>query len=116
MSKGKVIVLGINGHIGHAVAEAFVAAGWDVSGMGRSDKHAIPGVHFVKGDADSVEDMRRAIGDIERRRQCAEPALPPLGQWPDGSADGARARGAWAATARPCCFRAISTISRRLTG
>lgn len=64
MSKGKVVVLGINGHIGHAVAEAFVAAGWDVAGMGRSDKHAIPGVTFIKGDAESIDDMRRAIGDV----------------------------------------------------
>src|SRR3982750_1524917 len=64
MNKGKVVVLGANGHIGHAVAQAFVNAGWDVTGMARSDKHA-PGVRFVKGDSDSVEDMRRAIGDAE---------------------------------------------------
>jgi nucleoside-diphosphate-sugar epimerase len=63
MSKGKVVVLGINGHVGHAAAQAFVNAGWDVTGMGRSDKHKAPGVRFVKGDSDSVEDMRRAIGD-----------------------------------------------------
>src|SRR5438477_14198 len=37
-SKAKVTVLGINGHIGHHAAAAFVAAGWDVVGMGRSDK------------------------------------------------------------------------------
>jgi len=58
-----VTVLGINGHIGRYAAEAFVAAGWRVIGMGRSDKHAIPGVAFVKGDAESVADMRAAIGD-----------------------------------------------------
>ncbi len=63
MSKGKVVVLGINGHIGKAVAQAYVAAGWDVTGMGRSDKHRIKGVRFVSGDAESVEDMRAAIGD-----------------------------------------------------
>ena len=65
MSKGKVVVLGVNGHIGHAVAQAFVNAGWDVTGMARSDKHKTPGVRYVKGDSDSVEDMRRAIGDTE---------------------------------------------------
>src|SRR3954471_22800105 len=65
MSKGKVIVPGVNGHIGKAVAEAFVAAGWDVSGMARTDKRHIPGVRFVKGDSDSVEEMRAAIGDVD---------------------------------------------------
>jgi nucleoside-diphosphate-sugar epimerase len=64
MSKGQVIVLGVNGHIGRVVAEAFVAAGWDVSGMARTNRYAIPGVRFVSGDSDSVESMRRAIGDI----------------------------------------------------
>jgi nucleoside-diphosphate-sugar epimerase len=65
MSKGKVTVLGINGHIGQAVAKAFVAAGWDVTGMGRSDKHHVAGVRFVAGDSDSVEQMRGAIGDSD---------------------------------------------------
>jgi nucleoside-diphosphate-sugar epimerase len=64
MSKGEVIVLGVNGHIGQVVAEAFVAAGWSVSGMARQDRHKIPGVRFVAGDSDSVDSMRRAIGDI----------------------------------------------------
>ena len=65
MSKGKVTVLGINGHIGRFAAEAFVAAGWMVRGMGRSDKHAVPGVAFIQGDAESVSDMQRAIGDSD---------------------------------------------------
>lgn len=65
MSKGKVTVLGVNGHIGLAVAKAFVAQGWDVIGMARADKHQTPGVRFVQGDSDSVADMRRAIGDAE---------------------------------------------------
>ena len=65
MSKGKVTVLGINGHIGRAVAKAFVAAGWEVTGMGRSDKHHAPGVRFVQGDSDSVAEMRVAIGDSD---------------------------------------------------
>jgi nucleoside-diphosphate-sugar epimerase len=63
MSKGKVVVLGLNGHIGHAVAVAFRDAGWDVAGMARSDRHRTPGIRYVQGDSDSVEDMRRAIGD-----------------------------------------------------
>ena len=65
MSKGKVVVLGVNGHIGRAVAEAFVAGGWDVTGMARAEKSPVPGVRFVKGDSDSVADMRAAIGDAE---------------------------------------------------
>ena len=63
MGKGNVTVLGINGHIGRFAAEAFAAAGWTVRGMGRSNKHAIPGVEFIQGDAESVADMKRAIGD-----------------------------------------------------
>jgi nucleoside-diphosphate-sugar epimerase len=65
MSKGKVVVLGVNGHIGKEVAKAFVAAGWDVTGMARTDRHKLAGVRFVRGDAESVEDMRRAISDID---------------------------------------------------
>lgn len=63
MSKGKIVVLGVNGHIGRATAEAFVAASWDVTGMARTNRYRIAGVRFVAGDSDSVEDMRRAIGD-----------------------------------------------------
>lgn len=59
----KVTILGINGHIGHHAARAFAAAGWEVIGMGRSNKQPISGVRFVKGDADSVSDMQLAIGD-----------------------------------------------------
>ncbi|MBI4923738.1 MAG: NAD-dependent epimerase/dehydratase family protein [Devosia nanyangense] len=65
MSKGKVVVLGVNGHVGRHAAEAFAAAGWDVTGMGRSDKHHLMGVRFVQGDAENIEDMRRAVGDAE---------------------------------------------------
>ena len=63
MGKGTVTVLGINGHIGRFAAGAFAAAGWTVRGMGRSNKHAIPDVEFIQGDAESVPDMVRAIGD-----------------------------------------------------
>ena len=63
MSEGTVTILGINGHIGRFAAQAFVDAGWTVRGMGRTDKYAVPGVEFVKGDAESAADMQRAIGD-----------------------------------------------------
>jgi nucleoside-diphosphate-sugar epimerase len=65
MSKRKVVVLGVNGHIGSFTARAFVEAGWAVAGMARTDRHRIAGVRFVAGDSDSVEDMRRAIGDSD---------------------------------------------------
>ena len=61
MSKGNVTVLGINGHIGQHAARAFVDAGWTVKGMGRSNKQGLAGVTFVKGDAQSVADMARAV-------------------------------------------------------
>ncbi len=63
MSTRAVVILGVNGHIGKAVAQAFVANGWDVAGMARTDRHRQSGVRLIKGDSDSVEDMRRAIGD-----------------------------------------------------
>jgi nucleoside-diphosphate-sugar epimerase len=59
----RVIVLGINGHVGHHIAKAFVAEGWDVAGFGRSNKYPVTGVRFSKGDADDVEAIRAAIGD-----------------------------------------------------
>ena len=65
MSNREVIVIGINGHVGHHIAKALVAAGWDVTGFGRSNRHPVPGVRFVKGDAEDVAAMRAAIGDIE---------------------------------------------------
>jgi nucleoside-diphosphate-sugar epimerase len=42
MSRGKVTILGINGHIGHHAAKAFVAAGWQVTGFGRSNRTPSP--------------------------------------------------------------------------
>jgi nucleoside-diphosphate-sugar epimerase len=65
MAQAKVTILGINGHLGHHLGQAFVAGGWEVVGFGRTDRHAIPGVRFAEGNADNVEDMRRAIGDSD---------------------------------------------------
>ena len=61
MSKGSVTVLGINGHIGHAAAKAFVAAGYAVTGFGRANRHPLAGVAFMAGDAGRVEDVKAAI-------------------------------------------------------
>lgn len=66
MSKDKMVtVLGVNGHFGRFAAEAFVNAGWTVRGMGRSNRQALPGVEFVKGDAERIADLVAAIGDSE---------------------------------------------------
>lgn len=58
-----MVVLGVNGHLGAAAATAFAAAGWQVTGMARTQKRALDGVRFVAGDAASVDALRRAIGD-----------------------------------------------------
>lgn len=63
MTRQRITILGVNGAIGQEAAKAFVAAGWDVTGMARTDKARLPGVRFVAGDANSVSDMREAIGD-----------------------------------------------------
>lgn len=76
-----VIVLGINGHIGNAVARAFAAAGYRVAGYGRSNKHPIPGVTFIKGDADDVAQMRAAIGDTDL---VVNALNLPYHQWTEG--------------------------------
>ena len=66
MGKGEVVVLGINGHVGRAAAAAFVAAGWQVRGLARqATTSSLRGVTLVEGNAESLEDLRRAIGDAE---------------------------------------------------
>jgi len=65
MTHTKVTILGINGHVGHHAAKAFAAAGWDVTGFGRTNRHPVPGVRFVAGDANDVAAMRAAIGESE---------------------------------------------------
>jgi nucleoside-diphosphate-sugar epimerase len=77
----KVIVLGINGHIGNAVARAFLAAGYAVTGFGRSNKHPIPGVSFIAGDANDVAQLRAAIGDIDL---VVNALNLPYHQWTEG--------------------------------
>ena len=65
MSKGKVTVLGSNGHIGHHAAQAFHDAGFTVIGFGRSNRQPITGVDFIKGDAASLQDLRDAIAGAD---------------------------------------------------
>lgn len=65
MNTGKVTILGINGHVGHAAAKAFVAAGWQVTGMGRTNRAPIDGVAFIGGDAARQSDVEQAIAGAD---------------------------------------------------
>ena len=60
-----ITILGINGRIGQEAARAFVAAGWQVTGMGRADRVHIPGVNFIAGNAESPADVARAAAPSE---------------------------------------------------
>lgn len=60
-----VTVLGFNGRVGQAVARAFVAAGWNVLGMGRHNSAGLTGVTFIHGDASKPEDVRLATKDAD---------------------------------------------------
>ncbi|WP_299348286.1 NAD-dependent epimerase/dehydratase family protein [uncultured Maritalea sp.] len=60
-----VTILGINGRIGQFAAKAFIEAGWNVVGFGRSNKTAFDGFTFVQGDAIQLEDVKRAIKDAD---------------------------------------------------
>lgn len=65
MTKGKVTVLGSNGHIGNAAMIAFRDAGWSVTGLGRTNRKPVSGTTFVVGDADDVEVVRAAIAEAD---------------------------------------------------
>ena len=57
MSKGKVTVLGSNGHLGNAAMTAFRDAGWTVTGLGRSNRR--PAAAEVLSDASGWRVIRR---------------------------------------------------------
>ena len=65
MTKGKVTVLGSNGHIGNAAMIAFRDAGWDVTGLGRANRRPIAGAAFVQGDANDLDVVKGAISDAD---------------------------------------------------
>lgn len=65
MNKGKVTVLGSNGHLGNAAMIAFQATGWDVTGLGRSNRRAVAGTRFIQGDADDLAVVRAAIAEAD---------------------------------------------------
>lgn len=84
MSHGNVTILGINGHLGHAIAEAMQAAGWQVTGFGRSNRQPVPGVSFHKGDASSVSDIAAAIAGAD---VVVNALNLPYPDWYDGRAE-----------------------------
>lgn len=84
MTHGNVTILGINGHVGHAIAEAMQTAGWQVTGFGRSNKQPVPGVAFHKGDAGSVGDITAAIADAD---VVVNALNLPYADWYDGRAE-----------------------------
>lgn len=65
MTKGKVTVLGSNGHIGNAAMIAFRDAGWTVKGLGRANRRPVEGTTFVAGDADDLAVVKAAIADAD---------------------------------------------------
>ncbi len=84
MTHGNVTILGINGHVGHAIAQAMQAAGWQVTGFGRSNKQPVPGVAFHKGDAGSVNDLKSAIAGAD---VVVNALNLPYPDWYDGRAE-----------------------------
>jgi nucleoside-diphosphate-sugar epimerase len=65
MTKGRVTVLGSNGHIGNAAMIAFRDAGWDVTGLGRANRRPIAGTAFVQGDANDLAVVKGAIAGAD---------------------------------------------------
>lgn len=84
MSAQNVIIVGINGHLGQFAARAFVAAGWQVTGFGRSNRHPIAGVRFIAGDADDVAALKAAIAPAD---VVVNALNLPYDKWFDGRAE-----------------------------
>ena len=93
---------GLNGRIGQDAARAFLAAGWQVTGFGRTDRVRIPGVTFIAGDAEVSADVARAIAPSDvvldavnlpydkwdkgrYEKSLRRPARRPQGQWQDAA-------------------------------
>ena len=65
MSKGKVTVLGCNGHFGHAAMVGFSQAGWQVTGLGRTNRRPVAGTAFIAGDADDLAVVKAAVAGAD---------------------------------------------------
>ena len=84
MSKGRVTVLGSNGHIGNAAMIAFRDAGWQVTGFGRSNRRPVAGTQFIEGDANDVDQVTRAIADAD---VVVHALHLPYDKWGNGAAE-----------------------------
>ena len=84
MTKGKVTVLGSNGHIGNAAMIAFRDAGWRVTGVGRTNRKPVSGTNFVVGDTDDVAVVRAAIADAD---VVVNALHLPYHQWGNGRSE-----------------------------
>ncbi|MCP8882629.1 NAD-dependent epimerase/dehydratase family protein [Devosia sp. XJ19-1] len=84
MTKGKVTILGSNGHIGNAATIAFRDAGWVVTGLGRTNRRPVGGTRFVGGDADDVAVVKAAIADAE---VVVHGLHLPYDKWGNGAAE-----------------------------
>lgn len=84
-----VTILGINGRIGQFAADAFVKAGWTVHGFGRANRAGIEGVEFIAGDADRVDDIKRAIAAAD---VVVNALNLPYEKWFGGRAEAQNAR------------------------
>lgn len=84
MTKGRVTVLGSNGHIGNAAMIAFRDAGWAVTGLGRTNRRPVTGTAFIAGDANGVDVVRSAIADADVVVQALH---LPYDKWDNGAAE-----------------------------
>ena len=84
MTKGKVTVLGSNGHIGNAAMIAFRDAGWEVTGLGRANRRPVAGTGFVQGDANDLDVVK---GVIARADVVVHGLHLRYDQWGNGAAE-----------------------------
>lgn len=84
MTKGRVTVLGSNGHIGNAAMVAFRNAGWSVTGLGRSNRRPVEATQFVQGDASDVTVVKAAIAEADVVVQALH---LPYDKWGNGAAE-----------------------------
>lgn len=84
MNKGKVTILGSNGHLGHAAMQAFQAAGWAVTGLGRSNRKPVPSTDFIASDADDIAVVKAAVAGAD---VVVNGLHLPYHQWGDGRAE-----------------------------
>lgn len=89
MSPTSITILGVTGGLGHAAALAFRDAGWSVKGFARTDRHPIQGIEFIAGNAESTDDLQRAVHGSDLVLNALN---LPYHQWGNGAAEALMAR------------------------